>query len=138
MTSTAIGQVAVPLLVTILAEVLVAVCFRLENRAVAAVVAVNFVTNPVLTAFATSLYWLGAGYSYDTISGRISAATWTWPVLGVVEAIIIVVEWRLLVWVLRGTAGTSRRLLALAITMNVVSATLGTLAVRAIFRGIAG
>ena len=58
-----------------------------------------------------------------------------WPVVGLLEVIIMVAEWRMLVWALRATAGSSRKLLALAIVMNVVSATLGTFALRSVLGG---
>lgn len=136
MVSTALDQMVFPLLVTIMAEIVVAVFFGFR-RALWAVVAVNFVTNPLLSAFFATLYWLGVGYTLVYVPGpnphyTTLAAPWTWAVLSFLEVIIVIVEWRLLVWVLAGRAGTSRKLLAVAIVMNAVSATLGTLVVRSI------
>jgi len=37
----------------------------------------------------------------------------------------VVAEWRLMVWAFQGTAGSSRKLLAMSITMNVASAFAG-------------
>jgi hypothetical protein len=130
MTEWAMVQLAAPLLVTLLAEVSIAALFGLRGAGVGAVFAANFVTNPALTAVAFTLYWLGIGFGYDFDSGRILTAAWTWPVLGLLEVIMILIEWRLLVWALGDTAGTARELLAPVVVMNVVSATLGTVAVR--------
>jgi hypothetical protein len=49
--------------------------------------------------------------------------------MGLLEAAITVVEWRLLVWALAGRSGSSRKLLTMSIVMNVVSAGVGSLVV---------
>jgi hypothetical protein len=127
-----IATVVVPLLVTVVIEVVIAAFFRVGPAGLRAVVAVNLVTNPVLSALVFTLYLLEVRYGYAAVSGDILTATPTWPVLGLLEVIIMVAEWRMLAWALRGTAGSSRKLLALAIVMNVVSATLGTFALRSV------
>jgi hypothetical protein len=73
-------------------------------------------------------------------------ASWMWLLLAALEVIVIVAEWRLLLWTVeretvtshRQTSGgltsdaltarrlTSRRLLLVSLVMNGVSATLGT------------
>ncbi len=121
-----------PLLLTVVIEVVIATSFRLSQRGVGAVVAVNLVTNPVLTAVIATLAWLGVGWRFEPDSGDLLGTGWGWAELALLEAIIIIAEWRLLVWVLRGSEGSARKLLALAIVMNVVSATLGTFAMRAL------
>ncbi len=125
----AVIQMGAPLLVTLVAAVIVAAFFGLKGAGLGAVVGVNLVTVPIMYAIVLTLYWLGIGYGYDVISGRILAAGWTWPVLGAIEVIIIIAGWRLLVWALDKSAGSSRRLLALAMVMNVGSAIVGTAAV---------
>jgi hypothetical protein len=90
------------------------------------------VTNPLLSALVATLFGLGLGYtSYPSEGGYGSAAAapWTWVVMGLLEAAITVVEWRLLVWALAGRSGSSRKLLTMSIVMNVVSAGVGSLVV---------
>jgi hypothetical protein len=133
--STAFNEILPALLFTIVFEVLVAALFGFR-QALWAVVAVNLVTNPVLSAFIATLYGLGLGFAENVTPGDpsyIDAAPWVWPTVGLLEAVIVVVEWRLLVWALAGKAGTSRRLLVVVIAMNVVSATIGTMALRSLF-----
>jgi len=127
--------VGVPLLLTLVIEVVIAAFFRLSPTGLGAVAAVNFITNPVLTAVIVLLQWLGERGPEDLSSGGIMTTGWSWPLLGLLEAVILVAEWRMLVWVLRGSEGSARKLLALAIVMNVVSATLGTFALRAVMTG---
>jgi hypothetical protein len=116
--------------VTAVAASLVAICFGLTARGLGAVVAVNLVTNPVLFALGATLFGLGVGYTfypYEGGYGSAAAAPWTWVVMGLMEAAIIVVEWRLLVWALAGRSGSSRKLLIMSIVMNVVSAGVASL-----------
>ena len=44
------------------------------------------------------------------------------------EVLVVVVEWRILVWVLGGKDISSRKLLVVSVVMNAVSAVLGTYA----------
>lgn len=129
-TGVAFVLVMLPLVVTILIEVLVAASFGLRSRALGAVAAVNLVTNPVLTAVMAAFYWQGIGYASVATGqwGQVTVVTapWLWAVVVAFEMIIIVVEWRMLVWALAGSAGSGRRLLTVTISMNAVSAILGT------------
>jgi hypothetical protein len=126
----AMVQVGVALLVTLLLEVSVAALFRLRGRGLGAVVAVNLITNPALTVVIFALSGLGIGLGFGSDSGSVPSGPGSWAVLGLLEVVIIVAEWRMLVWALGGTAGSPRKLLAAAIVMNIVSATIGTIAVR--------
>jgi hypothetical protein len=123
--------VASPLIVTVAIEVGTAALFRVGLAGLGAVGAVNFVTNPILTAVLYISYWRNiGGFSAGPGDPDLFAGVRSWPVLALLELMIIVAEWRILVWVLHGTAGSSRKLFALAVAMNVVSATLGTFALR--------
>jgi len=57
----------------------------------------------------------------------VAAAGWVWTLLVLLEPVVLVGEWRVLVWALAGSAGGPRRVLTLTIVMNVVSGILGTL-----------
>jgi hypothetical protein len=50
-----------------------------------------------------------------------------WLVLGALEVMVVLAEWRLLLAVLGPGRSTPRKLLAVSIAMNAVSATLGTI-----------
>jgi hypothetical protein len=107
--------VAAPLAVTVFIETSIAAILGLRGLSLGAVVAVNFVTNPILNLVMIFL------------SGFLVPMSWSWPVLGVLEGLVIVVEWRVLGWVLGSESTTSRKLMVVSFVMNAVSATLGTL-----------
>ena len=75
-----IATVVVPLLVTVVIEVVTAAFFRVGPEGLRAVVAVNLVTNPVLSAVVYTLYLLGVWHTAS--SEDILTAGWMWPVLG--------------------------------------------------------
>jgi hypothetical protein len=130
---TALDAILLPLGVTVAIETPVAALFGLRSRALATAASVSFVTNPPLNLLLLMLYWLGAGYTkvYSEDPHHLEhvvTAPSHWMMLGLLEVIVVVVEWRLLVWALAGSSGTSRKLLVVSIVMNAVSATLGTLA----------
>ena len=84
-----------------------------SRRALAAVACVSLLTNPLLN-----------------LGGILLAQAWDWPsapgtalaVLAPAEVVVIIVEWRLLVWAL---GGDSRRLLLISAVMNAASALAG-------------
>jgi hypothetical protein len=125
--------VMLPLLVTLALETAVAAVFRVGRRALRAVACVNLVTNPLLNALILVLFALDVGFtrrSWNPGYGKdheiISTATWLWVTLAAIEVVIVIVEWRLLVWATRGTRNRSSRLLALSVAMNAVSGLLGS------------
>jgi hypothetical protein len=111
----------IALVSTLFFELLVAVPFSLGRRGLGAVALVNLLMNPLYNlAFLTAIYTFGLG------SSDFSPFDWRW-VVGItsviLETAVVLVEWRLLVWVTQGTSGSSRKLLAFSIAANVVSAT---------------
>jgi hypothetical protein len=117
------------LAITTAVECAVAALFRVGRRGVGAVALVNLVTNPALNVlialFFTSLNQAGPSSPW----WYFLAPEWLpYLLLPVLEVAVVMIEWRLLVWALRGTAGTSRKMLVLSVTMNVVSAVVATLA----------
>ena len=105
---------------TLVSELPVAGLFRVGRRGLAVVALINLITNPLMNlAFLLVVLTTGVGFG----AGWIAAAS-----IPVLEVTVVIVEWRLLVWALNGTAGTSRKMLALSITMNVVSVAGGALA----------
>ena len=112
------------LAVTIAAELLVALPFRIGKRGLAAVVLVNGVTNPILNLLLLAVYGFGIGYKWVQFFQE-PTAVW-YAIFAIAEVAVVLVEWRLLNWVLKDTA-SSRRLLALSVAMNVVSAGIGLL-----------
>jgi hypothetical protein len=101
---------AFALAVTLTFEMPVAALFRVGNRGFLAVLLVNVATNLVVVLIAYLV----------VLSG--SAQTWVrWAVAALVEAAVVIIEWRLLLWALGDTVGSSRRLFALSLTMNVAS-----------------
>jgi hypothetical protein len=109
------------LLITEILELLVAIPFRIGRRGMVAVALVNVVTNPLFNFAIFALIWSstpgrGSDYSdYTAIS----------PVAMPLEIVVIVAEWRLLIWSLRSTAGGPGKLLGLSVAMNTVSAIVG-------------
>jgi hypothetical protein len=120
----AVEFLLIPLVATVVVELLVALPFRVGRRGLAAVVLVNGVTNPLLNLFLLTVYGLGIGFKWVPFSNE-RAVVW-YVIFFVAEAVVVLVEWRLLNWVLRKYV-SSRRLLVLAVAMNVVSAGLGLL-----------
>lgn len=117
--------VVAPLGTTVAIEVAVAALFGLRRRALGTVVWINFVTNPLLSLLWLSLFALGLGQT-TVQADHLVPADWMWLLLGLLEAIVVMAEWRLLVWVLGRKAVDPRRLLVATVVMNLVSATLGT------------
>jgi len=96
---------------TLAIELPVAALLGLRTRTtLLVVVLINLMTNPALG------YLLLVGHRFDFGSAAY-AVTWL-----VGEALVVVVEWRLLVWAL---GGRQRRLLAVALVMNLASALVG-------------
>jgi hypothetical protein len=99
------------LALTLAVELSVAVLFGLRSRPqILAVVYVNLLTNPVLNLIA-DVVWSAAP----------SASV---PTFVVLEVVVVVVEWRVLLWAI---GGRSRRLLLLATAMNAASLAVGLL-----------
>jgi hypothetical protein len=96
-------------------ELPVAVAFGLRTRrALGAVVLVNVLTNPLVNYLIVVT---------DRVTGWADGSTASIVVILVVaEAIIVVVEWRLLTWALREPSG---RMFRLSLCMNLVSALVG-------------
>ena len=121
-----------PLAVTIVLETGMAALFGLRRRALAAVVSVNCVTNPPLNLLWMVLAWASVGFERVNSGGSrggtvdVTPTFWGWFILGVLEVLVVVVEWRILVWALGRKDISSRKLLVVAAVMNAVSATLGT------------
>jgi hypothetical protein len=130
---TALSSILLPLAITVVIETPVAALFGLRGRELGVIAAVSFVTNPPLNLFFAALSALGVGYTkiYTDLPhhhlDHVVTAPWIWALLCLLELVVIVVEWRLLVWALAGKAGSSRRLLVISFAMNAASATLGTL-----------
>jgi hypothetical protein len=85
------------------------------RRSLLVVASVSLVTNPLLN-------WLGwvLATQWDWAAGVGSAAAFLVPA----EVVVVLVEWRLLAWVL---GGSSRRLLLVSAAMNAASALAGIL-----------
>ncbi len=107
-------QLLAALALTEAVELTVAALLGLRTRrALATVALVNLVTDPVLNY----LGWLLARF------GEWAAAPATAiPVLLAAEAVVVLVEWRLLLWVL---GGASRRMLLVSLALNAASAGAG-------------
>jgi hypothetical protein len=127
----ALYSVALALGLTVAIETGVAALLGLRGRALAAVVWVNFVTNPLLNLAWLSIFWLGFGYkavpsSPSGVAGGAAIATWAWLVLVIMEVIVVLSEWAILRLVVERPALSHKRLLTISLAMNAVSATLGT------------
>lgn len=128
-----VGLIAVliPLIVTLGCELTVARMFRLKGRDLWPVIAANCLTNPALNVALLTLWGLGIGISKfdvrDPEQGPYAhhwvttVAPWVYLAIGLSVMVIIAVEWGLLAWALRGRAGSSLRVFALSVSMNVVS-----------------
>jgi hypothetical protein len=130
-TFAALTAVALPLAATVCIETPVAALLGLPRKDLVAVVWINFVTNPVLNLVWLFLFWSGLGYAtirtVNPPAGVHTVHPWMWLVLGALEVMVILAEWRLLLAVLGPERSTPRKLLAVSIAMNAVSATLGTM-----------
>ena len=129
---TAFTAVALPLGVTVCIETAVAALFGLRRQALAAVVWVNFITNPLLNLVWLALFLIGVGYTTTPTelpggaAGHSSISTWMWLVLAALEVAVVFSEVAMLRAVVERKVMSGRRLLTLCIVMNVLSATLGT------------
>ena len=83
------------------------------RRALTTVALINLLTNPVLNY----LGWVLARFG----DGAAAPAT-AIPVLVAAEAVVVLIEWRLLLWVL---GGASRRMLLVSLALNTASAGAG-------------
>lgn len=104
------------IVMTIAVESAVAAAFGVGCRGVRAVALVNLVTNPFLNLTLIALAAvIPAAYHRFTML----------PALLLLEGAVVVAEWRILLWTLRGTAGPRDQLLAMSIAMNLASTWLG-------------
>jgi len=110
-TAVALGELAITLGVTIALELLAALFFKVGRRGLIAVALVSVVTNPALNVL---MGYMSGAYWFDH-PRRADAA------IILAEIAVVFVEWALLVWALRRTAGSPRKLLVLSIAMNLVS-----------------
>ena len=112
-----LARMGVALAVTLAIEVPVAAALGLRSRnALSAVVMVNLVTNPALNA----LYLVVAGLGWlRGVPGPALVALFI-----TAEAVVVVIEWRLLLWAL---GGRSPRMFATSLAMNAASAGIGLL-----------
>jgi hypothetical protein len=135
--SVTFSAVALPLAFTVLIETGVGALFGLRRRALGAVASLNLVTNPILSLSLVALFGFGVGYpSADAPQSPLRYATtapWIWVILVLLEAMVVVAEWRGLVWALGPRSTTSRRLLSVSLAMNFASATLGTFLLARLF-----
>ena len=120
---------AFALATTLALELPTAALFGVGKRGLGAVVLANLVTNPLFNlVFVLIVFLLGLN-------------AWTYlaslPVAVVLEIAVVIAEWRLLVWALRTTGGSSMKLLAMSVTMNLVSGLVGTLLVTVFFTPLA-
>jgi len=115
-----LGLFCIALVSTLILELVVAVLFSLGTRGLGAVALVNLLMNPLYNfAFLVVIYTFGLG------GESFSVVDWRWLVgvtTVILETVVVVVEWRLLVWVTQGTAGSSRRLLVFSVVANLLSA----------------
>jgi hypothetical protein len=109
---------AVALAATLAVEALVALAFRGGSRGVLAVSGTNLVTNPLFNlVLLLAAYILGAGGPDWAPHGWLLL-----PLTIALEVLVVAVEWRILVYVTRGTWGSSRRLLLFSVVANLASA----------------
>lgn len=118
-----LGPLGAALVVTTVVQVVVAAMFGLRGRSLGAVVLVNVVANTEL-GFGLALVLAVSGYFEGVATGL------TLPLVTlIVLTVVVIVEWRLLVWALGRTAGSPKRLLALSIVMNAASTVLPVAAI---------
>lgn len=118
-----------PLAMTIVLETGVAALLGVRGRALTNVVSVNFITNPPLNLLWLGLAYVGIGFARVSPNGgtaHLAPTFWGWFALGLLEVLVVVIEWRLLVWALARRGRSSRRLLTVSAVMNAVSAVFGT------------
>lgn len=118
--------VAVALAFTLIVEVPIAALFRVGRRGLRAVGYINCVTNPALNFIMMALYGFGVGFQ-EGDPAWLAYISPFWPVMFPLEALVVLVEWRLALWALQRDGFSSRRLLALSATMNAASFGLGLL-----------
>jgi hypothetical protein len=107
---TAILVLAPALVLTVLIEVPVAWLRGLRGRrGLAAVVLVNLITNPLFNYVLLVVNQLASNRIY-------------WSAAALLEVLVVIAEWRLLLWVL---GGPSRRMLVTSVLMNVASFAVG-------------
>lgn len=107
-----IGNLLIALLFTLLVELVIAIFFGFKTKIdFIAIVLVNLITNPTLN------YWLLLNRNFSLIEINLTSTL-------LLELIVILVEWKLLVFSL---PRKSKRLLVLSLIMNVCSYTLGFL-----------
>lgn len=115
---------AAALAITVVLESVVAVFagWR-ESESLRTIVLVNLLTNPItnmVTLLAVLIFGIGDFY------GNAFGAQAVWTLWVVAEIVVIICEWRLLVWVTSERWG-SRRLLILSIVSNMASAVPGSI-----------
>jgi hypothetical protein len=114
-----LAQLGIALALTVVIELaVVALLGGRTSRELVAVTAVNVVTNPVFNA---ALLLLRASV-LSSLRPDIAASA-EWAFIGVAEVLIVLAEWRLLVWALRAD---SRTWLVRSAAMNAVSLVAGS------------
>ncbi len=116
---TVLRSLATALAVTLVVEVSVATLFRVGRQGLVIVTLINIVTNPLLNFALLVLSFL-----IDSLSSPDSATDGTNVLVvtaSLLEVLVVVMEWRLLVWSLGSSVGNLRRMLVLSLTMNVAS-----------------
>jgi len=114
------------LVVTLAVELPCAALFGVRWRGLWVVALVNLITNPVmnlLLIITVGIVGLPPNTGLSVIPVAVAASGFVVPL--VLEVAVVVAEWRLMVWAFQGTTGSSRKLLAMSITMNVASAFAG-------------
>jgi hypothetical protein len=122
----ALFAILIPLGVTLALECAVAGLFDLGQETMRGVVAINLVTNPLVNIFFLVCFGLGFGITDPRGPSDVAVAVWFWAAFFVLEALVVVAEWRALIWVTPRWDATSRRLLGLSATVNVLSGSVGT------------
>jgi len=105
-----ISNFFVPLLLTIVIEVFIAFLFGYwDKKFIAVIVLMNVITNPVLN------YLIALNNLFNFVS-------YSWIMLSFMECLVILVEWRILVYAFNNE---NKKWLLLSITMNLASFILG-------------
>lgn len=131
---------ALPLGVTCVIETLVAKVFKVDSEGLRVVLLANCVTNPVLNVVLVTAYLKGWGFRFVGTSRNYGWGVYVptglyLAMFMLLELVVVLVEWRLLVWVL-GRRISHQRLLLLSVFMNAASAALGTAIIYLIGRGL--